>query len=176
MQAYSLSTFLMRNITFSLWLSIVHCVRVFECVCAIRTFFLCSFAAFFLHFFSLWFMKIDMILSQVYCSCRRTTIGIEALHLCIAIHTQTHGREKYIYERGRAHTHSFTFTHREERERRRKKIIVKRDQERAHDGIHRKTRNDGAVFLSFSQSLWLVLFSLNSRIWTCVESNWNVCV
>lgn len=55
-----------------------------------------------LHFFLLRFMKIDMFLSQVYCSCRCTIIGMsfafEYGNIYVYIHTNL-GR-----------SHSFTFT------------------------------------------------------------------
>lgn len=82
------------------------------CVCVFLSFFM----AFFYAFLSLWFMKIDMISSQVYCSCRRTTIGMS---FCIC----AWNTYKFTYDLGRSHSFTFILT---------------------QNSAHRKSSNDGS--------------------------------
>lgn len=96
---------------------------------AVCVYFSLFFMAFFYAFFSLWFMKIDMISSQVYCSCRRTTIGMS---FCIC----AWNTYKFTYDLGRSHSFTFILT---------------------QNSAHRKSSNDGShIIRTCVQSNWNV--------------------
>lgn len=119
LQAYSLSArvffihFEQKQFSIPLSFQTVFFFSLYAvCVYVFRSFFM----AFFYAFLSLWFMKIDMISSQVYCSCRRTTIGMS---FCIC----AWNTYKFTYDLGRSHSFTFILT---------------------QNSAHRKSSNDGS--------------------------------